>query len=97
MENKQRAVAVTAEVPNEGGDPLEEEATITSGQLQEIKEPEETEKTVTLEQVQAVLMAKKDEGKNMAIKELLQKYGTTRLTDIDPARYARLLKEAEAL
>lgn len=91
LENKMKPMEVTANEPNEIADPLEEEPPITSEQINK------EEKPVTLEQVRAVLTVKKDEGKNKAIKELLQKYGTTKLTTIDPAKYAELFKEAEAL
>ena len=97
LETKPRPVEITADEPNEVADPHEEEPPITAEQPQEIKEPVEEKKTVTVEDVRAVLTVKKDEGKNKAIKELLQKYGTTRLTAIDPTKYADLLKEAKAL
>jgi len=97
LENKIIAGVVTVDNPSEVADSPEEEPPSVPEQPEEIKEPAKDEKPVTLEQIRAVLTAKKDEGKNKAIKELLQKYGTTKLTAIDPAKYTDLLKEAEAL
>ncbi len=52
-------------------------------------------KKVTLEDVRALLAAKKQEGKS--ITELLNKFGASKLTDIDPKKYAELLKAAGEL
>lgn len=89
LENKLIPAGTTEAEPYEVDDALVEVPI-------EIKKSEEV-KLVTLELVRAVLTSKKDEGKNKAIKELLQKFGTTKLTAIDPAKYAELFKEAEAL
>ncbi|MDR3587354.1 MAG: DNA ligase [Desulfosporosinus sp.] len=97
LENKVNVGMTAVDEPSEVADPSKEEPPSVPEQPEEIKEPTKEEKSVTLEQVRAVLTAKKDEGKNKAIKELLQKYGTTKLTAIDPAKYTDLLKEAEAL
>lgn len=59
--------------------------------------PEVEEKPVTLEQVRAVLAAKSQAGKKTEVGELLQKYGAAKLTAIDPAKFADLLKDAESL
>ena len=52
-------------------------------------------KEVTLEDVRALLATKKQEGKS--ITELLNKFGASKLTDIDSKKYAELLKAAGAL
>jgi len=52
---------------------------------------------VTLEQVRAVCAAKSNSGKAAEVKALLQKFGATKLTDVDPAKFADLLTAAEAL
>jgi len=49
-------------------------------------------KEVTLEDVRALLTAKKREGKSVT--ELLNKFGASKLTDIDPVRYSDLLEAA---
>lgn len=97
LETKIYVGEVTSEEPNQVADQPEKEPPITSEQPEKTSELDEKEKTVTLEQVRAVLTAKKDEGKNKAIKELLQKHGSTKLTAIDSTKYSDLLKEAEAL
>jgi len=97
LENKQRAIQVTAAKPNEVCDTQEEEPTIASDQPGEIKGPETVEKPVTLEQVRAVLTAKSQEGKKAAIQGLFKRYDANKLTSVDPARYGELLKDAEEL
>lgn len=55
------------------------------------------EKTVTLEQVRAVLAEKSHAGFTVEVRGLLEKYGASKLSQIDPSKYAALLAETEAL
>ena len=55
------------------------------------------EKTVTLEQVRAVLAEKSHDGFTAKVRALLEKYGASKLSQIDPSKYAALLAEAEVL
>lgn len=55
------------------------------------------ESALTLEQVRAVLADKSRQGHTAEIRSLLQKYGATKLSQIDPANYKALLAEAEVL
>lgn len=59
------------------------------------QEPEE--KPLTLEEVRAVLAEKSRAGHTAEVKELLNKHGADKLSEIDPAEYAALLAEAEVL
>lgn len=52
---------------------------------------------VTLEQVRAVLAEKSLQCKRVEVQELIRKHGAEKLSQIDPAQYAGLLAEAEAL
>lgn len=52
---------------------------------------------LTLEQVRAVLADKSRQGHTAEIRALLQKYGASKLSQIDPAHYKALLTEAEVL
>lgn len=63
---------------------------------QEVKELP-AEKEVTLEDVRAVLAQKSQAGMTAEVRELITKYGGTRLSDIDQAQYKALLAEAEVL
>jgi len=58
--------------------------------------PEEP-KPMTLPEVRAILAEKSRAGFTAEIKELLIKYGADKLSAIDPAKYADLVAEAEAL
>ena len=68
------------------GEPQAEDALVSP------PEPE-----LTLEQVRAVLADKSRQGHTAEIRTLLQKYGASKLSQIDPAHYKALLAEAEEL
>ena len=55
------------------------------------------EPQLTLEQVRAVLADKSRQGHTAEIRSLLQKYGAAKLSQIDPAHYKALLRDAEVL
>ena len=67
-----------------------EEALITEAQPE--KKPE-----LTLEQVRAVLADKSRAGHTAAVRELLQKYGAAKLSQVDPKHYEALMKDAEVI
>ena len=52
---------------------------------------------ITLEQVRAVLADKSRAGHTAVIRDLLQKYGASKLSQVDPKNYEALLREAEVL
>ena len=54
-------------------------------------------KTVTLEQIRAVLAEKSRNGLTAEVRELLEKHGATKLSEIDPVNYPALLTDAEGL
>ncbi len=56
-----------------------------------------TEPPLTLEQVRAVLAEKSRNGHTAEIRALLQKYGASKLSGIDPTHYKALLAEAEVM
>ena len=59
------------------------------------QEPEE--KPLTLEEVRAVLAEKSRSGHTEEVRELLNKHGADKLSEIDPAEYPVLLAETEVL
>ena len=61
------------------------------------EEPPTLKPTVTLDQVRAVLADKSLAGFTEQIRGLLEKHGAQKLSQIDPANYAALLADAEAL
>lgn len=61
------------------------------------KEAKPESKAVTLEQVRAVLAEKSHAGFSVEVRAWLEKYGAKKLSEIDPANYAALLKDAEGL
>ncbi len=78
--------------------PRHNEPTTSTSEDTSATETEQNEdKPVTLEQVRAVLAAKSQAGKKAEVGQLLQKYGATKLTAIDPAKFANLIKDAESL
>ena len=56
-----------------------------------------TPKLLTLEAVRAVLAEKSRNGYTAKIRELLEKHGAAKLSEIEPQKYAALLAEAEVL
>lgn len=55
------------------------------------------QKELTLEEVRAVLGEKSRAGFTAEIQALLQKYGASKLSGIDPKHYEALLKDVEGL
>ena len=55
------------------------------------------EPALTLEQVRAVLANKSRQGHTAEIRALLQKYGASKLSGIDPTNYKALLADAQVL
>jgi hypothetical protein len=60
-------------------------------------ESKPTSKPITLEDVRAVLAEKSRNGHTAKIRELLEKHGAAKLSEIDPQKYSVLLAEAEVL
>ena len=58
---------------------------------------EEPKPALTLEQVRAVLADKSRAGHTASIRDLLQKYGASKLSQVDPKNYEALLRDAEVL
>lgn len=59
--------------------------------------PAPAEKSISLETVRAVLAEKSLAGHTAEVRALLEKRGATKLSEVDPAEYPALLKEAETL
>ena len=57
----------------------------------------EPSKKLSLEDVRAVLAKLSQHGKTAEVKDLLTKYGATKLSDVDEGKYKDLLKEAEGI
>ena len=55
----------------------------------------EPEKALTLEEVRAILAEKSRDGFTAQIRGLLQKYGATKLSEVDPTRYGGLVADAD--
>lgn len=55
----------------------------------------EPEKSIRLEDVRAVLAAKSRDGYGAQVRELIRTHGGSKLSDINPAEYGAMLKEAE--
>ena len=60
-------------------------------------EKEEAKPALTLEEVRTVLAEKSRNGFTKEIKELLKKYGASKLSEVDPKNYEALLKDTEEL
>ena len=58
---------------------------------------EEPKPELKLEDVRSVLAGKSRAGHTAEVRDLLQKYGATKLSAINPANYEALMKDAEAI
>lgn len=63
----------------------------------ETKAVETTAPAITIEQVRDVLAPLSQSGKSAEVRGLLQKYGANKLSEIAPAQYGSLIKDAEVL
>lgn len=52
---------------------------------------------VTLEQVRTVLARLSQAGHTAQVRELIQAAGANKLSEVDPAKFGRLLEQAEAI
>lgn len=57
----------------------------------------EPSKKIGLEDVRAVLAKLSQHGKTAEVKDLITKYGATKLSDVDEGNYKDLLKDAEGI
>ncbi|MCI1693234.1 MULTISPECIES: rRNA biogenesis protein rrp5 [Bacillota] len=62
-----------------------------------VKEPTPKKKEITLEKVRAKLAEKSQVGLTAQVREIIQKYGGSKLSEVDPKHYADMLKDAEVL
>lgn len=59
------------------------------------KEPKKKE--ISLEEVRGKLAEKSQAGLTAEVREIIQKYGGSKLSEVDPKHYADVLKDAEGL
>lgn len=67
------------------------------GGTEEAVSAPEPEKPLTLEEVRAVLAEKSRDGFTAQVRDLLRKYGASKLSEVDPASYKALAADAEVL
>lgn len=68
-----------------------------SDECQVDAQPQSATKALVLEDVRSVLAQKSIEGHTAEIQALIRKYGADKLSQVDPAHYSDLLREAEVL
>ena len=75
---------------------IQEVETVVEEINEVVKEKIEIPK-ITLEDVRAVLVDKSQNGFNKEVKELIKKYGATKLSDVDTNHYENLLNDARSI
>lgn len=75
---------------------LSEEAPEAPKEIEEEPKAREEPK-VSMEMVRGVLAQKSQSGFSAEVRAIIQKYGASRLSEIDPKDYAAVLKEAEGI
>jgi hypothetical protein len=74
--------------------------TLANAMQSDESDPAETKpksEQITIEKVRGVLAEKSRNGKQEEVKALITKFGANKLTDVDPACYEQLIKEAEVI
>ena len=69
----------------------------TKDEQLELPFEEEKKVTITLEEVRRVLASKSRDGFTTEVRELIAKFGATRLSEINPEMYAEVLKAVEEI
>lgn len=64
---------------------------------EDVKASESEEKVISLEDVRAVLAKVSQHGLAGEVKKLIEKYGGTKLSDVAPDNYQRLLEDAKEI
>ncbi len=62
-----------------------------------VKEPKQKKKEITLEEVRGKLAEKSQAGLIAEVRKIIEKYGGSKLSEVDPKYYADVLKDAEVL
>lgn len=104
MSNKKELAAAIQELRRCGEALINTAAALSkASETEKGKQPETEHKQpaapgqLSLTDVRAVLAEKSRSGYTAEVRALLVKHGADRLSQIDPARYAALLKDAEGL
>lgn len=97
--SKMSEMSMTIEELRRAAAAINEAASWLAEQFSNNDEPEAPvkEPPLTLEAVRAVLADKSRSGHTAEVRSLLQKYGASKLSEIDPANYNALLADAEVL
>lgn len=71
---------------------------LVSEEDEKVEKPRaEPSKKIGLEDVRAVLAKLSQHGKTAEVKDLITKYGASKLSDVDEGKYEDLLKDAEGI
>lgn len=71
---------------------------LVSEEDEKVEKPRaEPSKKISLEDVRAVLAKFSQHGKTAEVKDLITKYGATKLSDVDEEKYKDLLNDAEGI
>ena len=74
---------------------LSELADVLQEEVGKVEPAKKEPPKVTLEEVRAVLTALSAEGKTAQVRNLIEKYGATKLSEVDPVHYAGLMEDAK--
>lgn len=71
---------------------------LVSEEDEKVEKPRaEPSKKISLEDVRAVLAKLSQHGKTAEVKDLITKYGASKLSDVDVGKYKDLLRDAEGI
>jgi hypothetical protein len=73
------------------------EPTVSAEEPKPMKTEKSKMKEITLEEVRAALAVKSQAGLTTEVREIIKKYGGSKLSEIAPEHYAGILKDAEGI
>ena len=73
------------------------EQTVSAKEPEPVKTEKPKKKETKLEEVRAALAVKSQAGLTAEVREIIQKYGGSKLSEIAPEHYADILKDTEVL
>ena len=74
---------------------LSELADVLQEEVGKVEPAKKEPPKVKLEEVRSVLTALSAEGKTAQVRNLIEKYGATKLSEVDPVHYAGLMEDAK--
>lgn len=91
------ALHVAARAFEEVANQLSDKKSLTTEETPSAAEAKEPEKKLTLEDVRKAAADKSRQGHTEEVRKLIQKFGASKLSEVDAEKYPSLMKDLEAI